>query len=697
MTDKKRLGYLLITVFVIILTLWITPTALKEKSLALLIQSHANIAGTCSETDQGNNPLISGQTCTGEGCSQDRCESNKILKEYFCSNGQKTYENTTCDGTCYNEACHSKPNFIIFIADDMDWELTGFMGSNIAQTPNIDAIADKANIFKNAQSTMSVCRPPLASLASGKFPNENYIFHNYTPIATPNQSLLVEDSIIDDLRDSGYDTYHGGKWWEMPGPSAYGFTHLGEGIPEFVRVSQQSAFDFLDYSATSNKPFLMWYAPSLPHAPHDAPPEMEAIFENTAIEVPAWVAPELHQEFIGLQKKFLANIYRFDFGIGEVLAKLEQTNQADNTIIIYLMDNGFSFGYLSKYSMMEKGLRSPLVVKIPNQLEQTKQFKQPASTVDVAKLLLDYAGIDSSQIDEGRTWANLYRLLDSQLSNFRDTLVQGIYSPNLLEKPPPPLAEYSVAHYAITARNDKYKYIYYTRDVETAPGLNMYAEEFIPRFVGNEDFYDLDIDPYEKNNLIGNSEYMDEVENLRALTLTYRENIPGQNNGNGNAEKQTTTCTLNQVYSDPNACICNSHPSLNELTNASSAKVARWTEYKDDATLCTPDHSPKYVCREINMDFRTREAYVPGEVQIRAKQGVTLEQLTQFVQSNGATIRKQSCNWKTHDKFNTLIVETPIGEEQEFVKNIESSDLAINAFRLNQNICIPQGPELLRK
>ena len=63
-----------------------------------------------------------------------------------------------------------------------------------------------------------------------------------------------------------------------------------------------------------------------------------------------------------------------------------------------------------------------------------------------------------------------------------------------------------MAHYTITARNDKYKYIYYTRDVETA-GLEYVCKEFIPRFVGNENFYDLDIDPYEKNNLIGNSIY----------------------------------------------------------------------------------------------------------------------------------------------------------------------------------------------
>lgn len=685
------------------LALLIIFLSLPSSSFGLKLQSHINITPTCSETDQGNNPNVAGQVCTSGGCSADRCESNRVLKEYFCQNGEKKYENVTCTGTCWSNTCKPKPNFLVIVADDMDWEHHGFMGSSYGATPNIDAIASQANVFKNAQSTMSVCRPVLASLASGKFPNENYIFHNHSPVATPNQSLLVEDSIIDDLRDAGYDTYHGGKWWENPGPSAYGFTHLGEGATDFVRVTQQSAFDFLDYSTASNKPFLMWYAPSLPHLNHDAPPEMEALFENTRILIPDWVPPEQHEEFRMRQKKFLANIYRLDHGIGEVLAKLEATGQANNTIIVYLLDNGFSYGYLSKYTMMEKGLRSPLVIKIPNQLEQTRQFTQPASTVDVAKLILDYAGIDSSQLDNGRTWENIYKLVDNQSSNFRSTLIQAVYNSDLTQNPPPPLAEYSVAHYAITARTDKYKYIYYTRDVMTAPGLDMYAGEFASRYAGTEDFYDLTIDPHEKNNLIDDPEYTDEIERLRVTAAAYRAGISGQGGASSSLTsvrqlpdqddvyKKPTTCTLNQVYSSQSACVCNSQPTLAELSTGTSAKVARWSIYRDDATLCTPDHTPKFVCREINMDFRTREAHVPGEVQLRAKQGVTLAQLTQFVESKGGTIRKQSCNWKTRDKFNTLIVETPIGGEREFVRDVESSGLAINAFRLNQNICIPQG------
>ncbi|MEK7586865.1 MAG: sulfatase-like hydrolase/transferase, partial [Patescibacteria group bacterium] len=662
---------------------------------------------SCSETDKGTNFEKKGTTCDASGCNTDQCNADgKTLTEYACLDGSKNPQASTCPGVCYNGACRAQPNFLLIMADDSDPALHGFLGHPTIKTPNLDAIADKGAVFTNGWTTMSFCRPALASILSGQFPNENYIFSNYSDVATPNDSLLTGSSIISLLKDYGYDNFIGGKWWEngYTQPELYGFTHIGELGRPFVRETQQSLFDFLDYATTSNKPFFVWYAPSLPHLGHDAPTQFQNAFTDADVAVPAGIAPADVPNFIIDQKKFFATIYWFDTRLGEVINKLKQNDQLKNTIIIYMNDNGFAYDYVSKGGMFEKGMKTPIVIKVPDGFEQTRTFSNPASIVDIPRTILDYANIPApaSSIEFPRTWVSMKPLLEEQTNIYRHTLAEGVYSQSFLNSPSIPFAEYANALYAIIAKNNQKKYIHYLETFGPTYNPGIFAGyTTLPEIqAGDEAFYDLTADPWEQNNLINDPNQTEAINNLKTVALELENRI--MTAGAGSAQRQATTviatedkpaCVYNQEYASINDCLCGPVAVDREnLLTGKEIQTGRWSVFANNGITCTPDQKNIAICRPIILDTVEQKALVPQEVMARLNSGVTLEQIQEKITDAGAIIRQQPCNWQKNSKFNNLIVETPVNQESATIASLRSSGLILSGNQNQQVVCVPQGP-----
>ncbi|MEC9352375.1 MAG: sulfatase-like hydrolase/transferase, partial [Planctomycetota bacterium] len=108
-----------------------------------------------------------------------------------------------------NALAEEKPNIVFIISDDHDNEHLGFMGSEMAQTPNLDRLARTGTVFPVSHLPMSRCHPTLASFLSGRWPHQSGIYYNYGA-----RKLSPENSLPAQLKKAGYASYVEGKYWE---------------------------------------------------------------------------------------------------------------------------------------------------------------------------------------------------------------------------------------------------------------------------------------------------------------------------------------------------------------------------------------------------------------------------------------------------------------------------------------------------
>ncbi len=202
------------------------------------------------------------------------------------------------------------------------------------------------------------------------------------------------------LGKNGYVSFQAGKWWEGPchcGSFTEGMTHgdparggrHGDAGLKIGREGMSAVLEFVDRAA--DKPFLLWYAPMLPHLPHNPPPRLLAKY--TAPGRPESLA------------RYWAMCEWFDETIGELLGHLEKKKLTEKTIVVYLADNGWvqneqfpegkgPFGNLrGKRTPYEGGVRTPILVRWPGKIPPGRDEQNLASSIDLMPTLLTACGI----------------------------------------------------------------------------------------------------------------------------------------------------------------------------------------------------------------------------------------------------------------------------------------------------------------
>jgi arylsulfatase A-like enzyme len=245
---------------------------------------------------------------------------------------------------------------------------------------------------------MPVCSPSLACLLTGQLPHAHGITGNdLTPAAlaakqakgkndrSPLTQHLLGNSLIlpRTLSKAGYETFQTGKLWNTTAKEA-GFTdgmtnkegrHGGDGLT-IGRVSMQPIFDFITQAEAKKKPYFVWYAPLLPHTPHNPPAALLAKYQDRGLSQNA--------------AKYFAMVEWFDQTMGELDAFLKKDNRAENTVIIYLADNGWDpeQGNRAKLSPYERGIRTPIFVRWPAKVKPLRDDETLASIVDIVPTIL---------------------------------------------------------------------------------------------------------------------------------------------------------------------------------------------------------------------------------------------------------------------------------------------------------------------
>lgn len=241
-----------------------------------------------------------------------------------------------------------QPNIVFIISDDHDNEHLGFMGNEAVHTPNLDRLAKSGAIFTTTHLPMSRCHPTLASFLSGRWPHQSGIYYNYgTAKLSPTNSLPKL------LRDAGYATYVEGKYWEGD-PREMGFTDgAGKTANTFVRKGQEDLFSFIDERG-GKQPLFVWWAPLLPHTPHNPPQKYLDLFDPDEIPVPDYIHDKDRKEFLKKEHLSFAMEAWLDDGVGQLEDKLRATKLYDNTLFAFVIDNGWCNGRVSKGSPLRR-------------------------------------------------------------------------------------------------------------------------------------------------------------------------------------------------------------------------------------------------------------------------------------------------------------------------------------------------------
>lgn len=305
------------------------------------------------------------------------------------------------------------PNIVFILSDDQAWTDYGFLGHPDIKTPHLDKLAENSLVFERGYVAAPLCRPSLASMATGLYPFQHGVTgndvdgrNNRAELDVPIRAAFHEyPSFIKLLTTNGYLAHQSGKWWEgsyQDGGFTHGMTHGdpergGRHGDEGLKIGREGMTpitDFIDEATEAEKPFLIWYAPFLPHTPHNPP---ERLLEKYS---KAGRAEDV--------AKYYAMCEWFDETCGELLGYLDEKSLTENTVIIYICDNGWAakstnaddpdqelwsgFALRSKGSPYENGIRTPIMVSWPGQVEPSRS-PQLAHAIDLFPTIAAAAGL----------------------------------------------------------------------------------------------------------------------------------------------------------------------------------------------------------------------------------------------------------------------------------------------------------------
>ena len=374
-----------------------------------------------------------------------------------------------------------QPNVVLIISDDHAWTDYSFAGHPHTRTPNIDRLSAEGLTFTRGYVTTAICSPSLATMLTGLYPHQHGITGN-DPVRGQDRADWIEPffkkpQLPKQLADAGYLTLHTGKYW-MKHPSRVGFTddmgstgrHGGQAL-SIGRKSMKPIYDFIDKAQRQKKPFFVWYAPFLPHTPHNPPERL--LKKYAAIKNPA-------------KAKYMAMIEWLDETCGDLMEQLNKKGVADNTLVLYLADNGWNeYGKAHPY---ENGVRTPFIAHWPGKIKPRKDERQLVSNIDIVPTILSAAGIKPSASLPG------INLLDEKAVAKRNTIFLSNFAHDMVSATEP---EKSL--WTRSCIHGKWKLVAW---IENPPKVRPWAGGHRHKNPDtNLELFDLLADPHETNNL----------------------------------------------------------------------------------------------------------------------------------------------------------------------------------------------------
>ncbi len=404
-------------------------------------------------------------------------------------------------------SAQDKPNVVLILSDDQAWTDYSFMDHKTIQTPNLDRLAKQSVVFRRGYVPTALCRPSLMTMITGLYAHQHGVTGNDpspkyaaqgTELNAKRRGDLISfidkfETLPEKLVEQGYVCHQSGKWWEGNFKRG-GFTHgMTRGFPEkggrhgddglkIGRKGLAPVTNFIDQAVADKKPFFVWYAPFLPHTPHNPPPRLFKKYDTG--KLPKNVA------------RYYAMCEWFDETVGDLHKHLEEAKIADNTLIVYVCDNGWiqspttrRYAPRSKQTPYEGGVRTPIMFSWPGHLKPADRTEL-CSSIDLMPTILGAVG---AKPPENLPGLNLFPNLKSGEAIERDTIFGESFAHDIadIEKPEASL----LFRWCIKG---KWKLLL-TYDGETNRHKSTH-----PRTEKRPQLFDLETDVSEENNLAKN-------------------------------------------------------------------------------------------------------------------------------------------------------------------------------------------------
>ncbi len=461
-------------------------------------------------------------------------------------------------------------NVIFILTDDHRYDFMGFTGKvPWLKTPAMDRLAKEGAYFRNTYVTTALCSPSRASILTGLYSHSHKVVDN---VSDDPEDLVFFPQY---LQKAGYNTAFFGKWHmgEDDDKPRKGFDHWesfrGQGVyynptlninGERVRYEDSTyvtdlltdhALEWLD-QRNADAPFFLYLSHKAVHSEFAPAARHRGVYEDEEIvyppsyytsaqpvkgklsdrpspdtesgqkplsgeayygegRVPDWQKMQRESwhgvdymyhgamDFETFYRRYCETLLAVDESVGRVLKWLDDNDLAESTLVIYMGDNGFSFGehgLIDKRHFYEESAKVPFLIRCPDLFPGGKVMEPMIQNIDVAPTILEVAGLEKPAHMHGRS---IVPLLEGGDTAWRDRIFYEYYW------------EFDFPHTPTMhgVRTDRYKLIRYHGIWDT------------------NEFYDLQADPYEMNNLIASPEHQELIKGLTADIYDWLESTGG--------------------------------------------------------------------------------------------------------------------------------------------------------------------------
>ena len=466
----------------------------------------------------------------------------------------------------------SRPNVLFIMSDDHTTQAIGAYGSRLAKlnpTPVIDSLAKNGMRFDRVFCNNAICSPSRASIITGQYSQRNGVTTIGGSITADKQYLPIE------MKQAGYQTAMIGKWHLEAEPGAFDYYCVLERQGKYVdpdfrirgdkpwpgnMITKKGmhssdaitniSLEWLKNGRDKKKPFFLMHHFKAPHDMFTNAHRYDTYLEDTKIPEPTnlhtrpdgsvgsrglgsglgkkapWFlgrrlkvpenleekeyVEECYQRYL---KRYLRCVKGIDDNIKRLLDYLESTGELDNTIIMYTGDQGYFLGehdLMDKRWMYEEAMRMPFIVHWPAQLKKEQQNDWLINNTDFAPTILELAGVSKTpDYMQGHSFASALKG-EAKPADWRKVTYYR-YWMHMNHKLAVP------GHFGI--RSDRYKLIFFYGSQPNGPPKN-------PVFACTPaawEFYDLEADPKEMNNLYKNPEYRQIIDLMKTQLKETRE------------------------------------------------------------------------------------------------------------------------------------------------------------------------------
>jgi arylsulfatase A-like enzyme len=401
-----------------------------------------------------------------------------------------------------------RPNFLIILTDDQRFDTMEYM-------PNTQQlIFDQGVTFSSGYITTPFCCPSRASILTGLYAHNHYVHLNTDDLLLP--------TLVDDLHKNGYYTGLVGKYlnsWD--GSIRYEFDYWvsfwGGTVPHYydpelnvngnwgprsgymTYLFEDYVKEYLDIATSQRKPFFLLFAPNAPHAPYtplkedkglltDLPPHRPPSYSEEDIsDKPSSIAnkpligEDVATSIDNIRRRQLLTLISLDRSIGEIIKKLKETGELDNTVVIFLSDNGKHWGEHrmdTKSTAYEEVIKVPFAIRYPALVPAPYTEEGLVANIDIAPTIYELSETRMPEVIDGLS------LVDLLSGN-------GEWRSNLLLEAWPDRGHWTAVHTG--------QYVY----IETVDDIS--------------EFYNLVNDPFELENAINDPQYQSIIAELQAF------------------------------------------------------------------------------------------------------------------------------------------------------------------------------------